>query len=203
MKKDLQVKFCSEPTPCNSPMWDELALHNIDEVNWADFSYKPKVNFRICHNGAFLFIKFDVVEHCLPRIECRRDQDPVYQDSCVEFFILDKNGSYHNFEFNASGVCLSASGENRANRTPRNMDEMLSVMRIPLGVDELENGYYWSLIVGIPFAICQFQCGMSYDVNFYKCGDLTEQKHYLSWNKIDSEKPDFHRPDCFGTMTLE
>ena len=36
--------------------------------------------------------------------------------------------------------------------------------------------------------------------NIYKCGDQTVNKHYLSWNPIDSEKPDFHRPEDFGIM---
>ena len=34
----------------------------------------------------------------------------------------------------------------------------------------------------------------------HKCGDLTNHKHYLSWNMVQSEKPDFHRPEDFGRM---
>ena len=36
--------------------------------------------------------------------------------------------------------------------------------------------------------------------NFFKCGDLTEQAHYLSWNPVTSEQPDFHRPQDFGLL---
>jgi hypothetical protein len=39
--------------------------------------------------------------------------------------------------------------------------------------------------------------------NFYKCGDLTAHPHFLSWNPIDLPKPDFHRPEFFGTLTLK
>ena len=39
--------------------------------------------------------------------------------------------------------------------------------------------------------------------NFYKCGDNMPQKHYLSWHPIEIEKPNFHRPDHFGTLYFE
>ena len=38
--------------------------------------------------------------------------------------------------------------------------------------------------------------------NFYKCGDATEMPHYLSWNPIQTERPDFHRPEFFGELYL-
>ena len=36
--------------------------------------------------------------------------------------------------------------------------------------------------------------------NFYKCGSKTAHPHYVSWSAIDGDKPDFHRPDCFGKL---
>ena len=36
--------------------------------------------------------------------------------------------------------------------------------------------------------------------NFYKCASGSSQPHYLSWNPINTEKPDFHRPDFFGKI---
>jgi hypothetical protein len=38
--------------------------------------------------------------------------------------------------------------------------------------------------------------------NCYKCGDLTEQEHYLSWNPVTSEHPCFHRPQDFGRLVF-
>ena len=38
--------------------------------------------------------------------------------------------------------------------------------------------------------------------NFYKCGDATLLPHYLSWSQIDTEQPDFHRPEFFGELLL-
>ena len=39
--------------------------------------------------------------------------------------------------------------------------------------------------------------------NFYKCGDELQTPHFLSWNPIKIENPDFHRPDFFGTLEFE
>ena len=36
--------------------------------------------------------------------------------------------------------------------------------------------------------------------NFYKCASATSEPHYLSWNPILTDKPDFHRPDFFGDI---
>ena len=42
------------------------------------------------------------------------------------------------------------------------------------------------------------QCGTLLRGNCYKCGDLTDHPHYLSWSAINSETPNFHRSDDFG-----
>jgi hypothetical protein len=45
--------------------------------------------------------------------------------------------------------------------------------------------------------------GKTITANFYKCGDELQTPHFLSWNPIKIEKPDFHRPDFFGTLEFE
>jgi len=37
--------------------------------------------------------------------------------------------------------------------------------------------------------------GRLFKANFYKCGDELPLPHYLSWNPIYTETPDFYRPD--------
>ena len=39
--------------------------------------------------------------------------------------------------------------------------------------------------------------------NLYKCGDLLAKPHYMSWNPVHSEKPNFHRPQDFDTCIFE
>ena len=45
--------------------------------------------------------------------------------------------------------------------------------------------------------------GKEIKANFYKCGDELQTPHFLSWNPIQIEQPDFHRPDFFGTLEFE
>ena len=37
--------------------------------------------------------------------------------------------------------------------------------------------------------------------NLYKCGG--ENQHYVSYYPVQTEKPDFHRPEFFGEFVLE
>lgn len=39
--------------------------------------------------------------------------------------------------------------------------------------------------------------------NFFKTGEQTPVHHTLSWNLIDLDKPDFHRPEWFGKLIVE
>jgi hypothetical protein len=72
--------------------------------------------------------------------------------------------------------------------------------------DRTEDG--WEVYYQIPVAFLQVfypddSFSGSLRANVYKCGDKTDHKHYLSWNPVNSEKPDFHRPEDFGRMIFE
>ena len=45
--------------------------------------------------------------------------------------------------------------------------------------------------------------GKTVRANFYKCGDKLQTPHFLSWNPIGLEKPNFHCPEFFGTLSFE
>ena len=32
--------------------------------------------------------------------------------------------------------------------------------------------------------------------------DLTQQEHYLAWNRVACAEPDFHRPEFFGELVF-
>lgn len=183
--------------------WNSLEDNNIDTVNWADFSYQPKVSFKIVHDGEMLYVKYDVCEKYPVRAEGTKDQDPVYEDSCVEFFILKDSGAYQNFECNSKGVILSATGKDRNDRTSISSEQLSKIIRHPSGVTQENGNYIWSMIIGIPFASIDLVRGKRYPANFYKCGDLTEKAHFLSWSPINTPQPFFHCPEFFGSIELE
>jgi hypothetical protein len=49
----------------------------------------------------------------------------------------------------------------------------------------------------------KLEAGATLRANFYKCGDELQVPHFLSWNPIGVETPDFHRPEFFGKLVLE
>lgn len=186
--------------------------NTIDCLNWKkDFPYKPITYFTIARSTDSLFIKFEVTGSMLKAIYAQ-DQDPVNEDSCVEFFCktLDSN-TYKNFEFNCIGTCKAASRESRKDAViPFNSSELKQIARYPSMGNrpfmEMKGTFKWDLTVKIPFlliGIDEYNLPEKIMGNFYKCADDTDSRHYLSWNPILTEKPDFHRPEFFGELLFE
>ncbi len=182
---------------------------SIEVVNWPDlYPYHPITFFNIGRSDKSIFIKFSVWGNMLRAVHSE-DQKPVYEDSCVEFFCkIPENKYYANFEFNCIGTCSASQREGRdVNVTKFNRDEMLTIKRFPSigrkAFNEMSGLFEWELTVEIPFELI----GIDVDnlpqklmANLYKCADATENPHYVSWNAVKTDKPDFHRPDFFGEM---
>ncbi|MFH0760275.1 MAG: carbohydrate-binding family 9-like protein [Bacteroidota bacterium] len=186
--------------------------YTISKVNWPGFDNKPEVRFNIGYGPSEIYLKYYVREKYV-KAEKGTPNENVYEDSCVEFFVApEPDGIYYNFEFNAIGTCLMAKGTSRDDR--QRMDSVLinKIRRFSsLGTEpfpERTGEQFWELTVAIPleaFAgkeITDLK-GKTFKANFYKCGDKLSHPHYLSWNPIGTKKPDFHRPEYFGTIKFE
>ena len=192
---------------------DLTEIHAIDLINWKEFPYKPDVKFRIAHNNDQIWLKFYVTED---NILAQRTQtnSATHRDSCVEFFIdPQQNGNYYNFEFNCIGVTHLAygpSGRERKFIDPELIQQKIKTVS-SLGTtsfEEKRGGHSWDMTVVIPAEIFvhekNFQIGgLTTNANFYKCGDDTTEKHYLTWNPVGGERPNFHQPSFFGKLVFE
>ena len=177
----------------------------IEMINWSEFPHLIEVEVYIGYTDQYLWLDFRVGNEFI-RAVSRKDQDPVWQDSCVEFFI--KQGDlYRNFEFNSLGVCLSASGSDRHSRISLDKDSLANILRYPSFTPETlpdDNTLAsWSLTVAIPLEMIGLKAGCKFLANFYKCGDETRVPHYISWSPIATSTPDFHQPDYFSLVELE
>jgi hypothetical protein len=204
----------------NTPVGNVVALlekqksHPVNIQPWPEYPEYydlPKVSFRIAHGNDCIFIKYDVEEHeVLARY--RNTNDPVYKDSCVEFFIaFDDEKTYYNLEFNRLGTCLGGfgvPGETRASLPA----ELLETIRHERSILQKKGGaeptINWTLMLVIPIQVFCFHPvnilkGKKCRVNFYKCGDDLTQPHYLAWRNIVTPKPDFHQPDFFGNAEFD
>ena len=187
---------------------DSFAEGRTDCVPWSEgFPYKPDVRFRIAHDSSKLLIRFDVEEDN-PRAVTTEDNGPVWEDSCVEFFVKEPlNPFYFNFETNCIGTGLAAKRVSRSECTHFGPGQMAQVIRRPsLPREVLDLGHTrWSLELEIPFSlICEGGALPSRLLaNFYKCGDGLTVPHYVTWAPIDTPKPDYHRPEFFVPVEFE
>ncbi|MBT8183586.1 MAG: hypothetical protein KJN76_01995 [Eudoraea sp.] len=191
----------------------QTTRNNIDHINWEGFPYQPEVSFRIGHHNNEIWIKYYVRE---AHVLARRTQtnSATHRDSCLEFFLDPKaEGNYYNFEVNAIGTVHLAYGPGIGKRTfvdPELIEEKIRV-KSSLGdapFDELEGEQAWELTLVIPSEILVYDPGIQFKklqsrANFFKCGDDSTVPHYLSWNAVATERPNFHTPQFFGTLLFE
>lgn len=203
----LPAKAMEAPSVSGFQELDSFAVAPVDTVCWkASFPYKPAVTARIGHNAERLFIRFDVEEENAKAVTMDNN-GPVWEDSCVEFFVkVPGERFYFNFETNCIGVGLAAKRVSRSECTHFSPELMEKVVRRPSlekkPVD-ITGGCSWSLELEVPFELLGCDgCPDELLVNFYKCGDKTAVPHFLSWSPVCNPTPDFHLPQFFGKLKL-
>ncbi|MDE6703520.1 MAG: hypothetical protein K2K00_07575 [Muribaculaceae bacterium] len=188
----------------------EIPFHKIENVNWTDYPYCPEVRFRIAHTGDSLLLNYRVTEDAV-RAAAQADNGPVWEDSCVEFFITFDGCRYQNVECNCVGTVLSAVGPDRGHREFLTQELLDGIKRhSSLNSVNLPSAgpVSWEVSLIIPvatyraFGLKSFS-GITARCNFYKCGDRLPTPHFLSWNPIGTPSPDFHCPEYFGEIRFE
>jgi hypothetical protein len=181
----------------------------IDVVNWEAYRHRPDVKFYAAYAASSLYLLFDVCEDAVRAVNTAF-HSPVYQDSCVEFFVQRPGQPvYRNFEFNCIGTVLAAVRESRTSfhYLPREAEETIGIhTSLPREPLVRNTPCRWQLLTEIPFVLLDIPesqpVGITLRANFYKCGDETPTPHFLSWNPVQTEQPDFHRPEYFGEIVF-
>ena len=197
------------------------------EYNWIDVAqwpernngYKPEVRFRIAYSQQMLFIEYYVKEANIKALYSEDKDSKPFKDSCCEFFFSPEcNNNYYNMELNCIGKGTFAfrRGGRKGPKIAYGEEIMKRIFRYstlgeaPIETRVKENGelFEWKLTVAIPlecFTETPMEAlqGKTMRANFYKCGDDMPKPHFLTWNRIELEKPDFHTPDFFGALHFE
>jgi len=193
--------------------WADLPALAVDNYLWLDNAYRPPVEARLCYSRLFLYVRFRVGEKRV-RVRYTKFQDPVYKDSCVEFFVdafPESRQGYINFETNAAGTLLAAFGPDRSHRKPLWPEDLAGfdvVSSIPGPLDGEHGAEEWTLEYRVPLALFrkvygqEVRPGHRAAANFYKCGDETDVPHYGAWSRVETPAPDFHRPEFFGEVVF-
>jgi hypothetical protein len=181
----------------------------IDTLNWKDYNYKPEVELSITYSCHEIFLKYYVNEGYF-KAEKTESNQMVCEDSCVEFFVSPQDdGIYYNLEFNGIGTCLLGSGTERANSIRANPEIISKIRRVSsagsVPFKEKVGENKWTMTIAIPFEVffhhkIRELKGKTFRANFYKCGDMLSVPHYVTWNPVGTERPDYHQPEYFGLL---
>lgn len=196
-----------------------IEYHKIDVENWQGYNYHPDVQFRIAYSPTEIYLQYLVTENELKAVYEQDEESAPYKDSCVEFFCIPgEDSTYYNLEMNCIGKGTFAGGAKRTERTRFGKETLSKIRRTSslgtktLGIKTLadNNGkpFTWQLTIALPvelFSLSEVKplAGRTIKANFYKCGDQMPHPHYLSWNPIGTERPNFHTPTYFGNIHFQ
>jgi hypothetical protein len=198
----------------NSSVWQQAETITVGVARPESTDHHPTVQVRLLHDGTNIFGMFRVEDRYVRSVRTRF-QDPVCNDSCVEFFFRPHTGTaYFNFEFNAGGTFLCAyirdwtrigkAGFADYTMLGPEAERMVKVHHsLPATVEpEIAGPTVWTLQFALPVSLLENYAGdigkldgRSWTANFYKCGDETSHPHWLSWAPVSALN--FHLPDCF------
>ncbi|WP_257668088.1 carbohydrate-binding family 9-like protein [Parapedobacter tibetensis] len=210
--KKLLIPFLADVNHGSSPNAIEAALTPLDatnlmEVAWPAYPYKPTVYFKIAHTVDSILLKYVIKEEHV-KAAYRNTNDPVYKDSCVEFFLSFDGVHYYNLEFNCMGTGLIGHGnadKGKRRKLPNGTVEKVRTHSRIHAKNHGDTDTTWHLLLDIPFTVFDADTinsltGLKCTGNFYKCGDELPAPHYVSWNRIDYPVPNFHLPKFFGDL---
>lgn len=174
---------------------------------------KPQTEASLLMTEQGLHVKFEVQESS-PLTTSKVQQEPmlmVCQDSAVELFLAfsdlenDQNFKpalehcmYTNIEINSAGICYAKYGHSRKNRTAFSPEQIAS-LQIKTTIQDNK----WSCELIVPRSLVKEMAGYDafdgiFALNLYKISESKEVEHYISFNRIEVDKPNFHLPEFFA-----
>lgn len=179
----------------------------------------PHVQAKLAYEEDAVYVIFRVDDRYV-RAVAQKHQDAVWEDSCVEFFFTpgeDIAQGYFNLEMNCGGTMLLHYQRVPRERTSRLAEEDVARIDVahslPKIVEpEITEPTQWTVAYRLPVEmfgkyfpaeLAQPAPGVIWRANLYKCGDKTSHPHWLTWSPVAFERPDFHRPQSFGTLVFE
>lgn len=187
---------------------DWLQIERIEMQNrYLDTPNDLKAFAQICYNDEGLQVHLWSENDDVRAVENGPLGAP-YEDSCLEFFFAPMEGDvrYFNIEFNSNCCLYLGLGRCMADHTRLIHDEGAEILSPK--ASRTETG--WEIFYTVPYKLIRrffpdftITKGKTMRANCFKCADLTTPANYMSWNLVDSQPLDFHKPECFGIMEFD
>ncbi len=185
-----------------TPDWANIPAVTLEHTGWLP-TCPISAQAQICHDGKNLYIRMEAQEQEI-RATLSGPLDQVCNDSCLEFFFapMSDDKRYFNFECNPLGNLYVGFGAERPTRVRQLVKDPKIFDIRPFYTD---GG--WGVSYTIPGDFIRmyapdFSFSGTSAGNFYKCGDMTKVRHYLSWSMLTCELPDYHRRQDFGQLVF-
>ena len=187
--------------------WNDVPILNID-IPYLETPSDITASAQISWNDDSLLIHLSTCESQTRAEEIGALAAPC-KDSCLEFFIcpMQDDNRYLNIEFNSLGTLFLGIGSSVDTLTRLILPEGHESILNPK-INKFNDG--WEIFYKLPFGFIrrffpEFEAkdGKTVRANCYKCADLSDPPHYLSWSEVDRESFTFHRPEKFGTMIFK
>ncbi len=196
------------PLCADERAFDALPFCELKSYHWeAVPPYRPPTWAKLAVVGDDLTARLLCFE-AEPRVTYTRRDEPMYKDSCLEFFCAPLPGrdEYLNVECNASGAFLCEFGPDREGR--RLVADLTGYSPRVTAFRDCVGGLCWGVTVRLSRRFIAKLYGVSeaeitfasVRANFYKCGDDCAVPHYLALNPVTTLPPGFHNPACFATF---
>lgn len=217
MNRYLVAKLASPIIP--TAEWDHEPWNSIQPIELTFYmgdkpDHFPKVLAKLAYDDEAIYVIYKVEDQYV-LAATKNYQGPVYTDSCVEFFFTpheDVSLGYFNLEMNCGGTALfNFQPEPRTNvlQIPKiDFDQIQIAHSMPEIISpEITEPVTWFLEYRIPFSILEKYSklnkpapGVKWRANLYKCADTTSHPHWLTWAKVEYNRPNFHLPEFFGEL---
>ena len=194
----------------------DAAISFFKRIRW-HLDLQRRWDGSFAYDNLAIYVIFRVEDKYVKAVHSNH-QDPVYTDSCVEFFFSpddNSNEGYFNLEMNCGGTMLfhhqTEPRTNQVHIADEDIQQIEVASTLPPIVDpEIQEETIWSVEYRIPFSVLARyrdfpipEKGTIWRANLYKCADATSHPHWLTWAFIDLPSPNFHQPDFFGYLDFQ
>jgi hypothetical protein len=201
----------------DNPVWKKVQAADIVNYMGKIPEFKPEAQVKMMYDKENIYLIFKVKDKNV-RCITNKINGPVWQDSAVEFFFAPDSAKpllYFNLETNCGGTPLMHYNTVPRKESKKLSDDDIKLIEIahslPEIIDpEISEPVTWTLEYKIPLSLLEKYAavtrpgkGVLWRANFYKIGENSTNPHYITWSKIENQKPNFHLPQFFGNLKFE